>query len=108
MTMSEQTIETPLTLRLTDRARIWLVQQAADSGQDISAIASGLIERAASRQSVAVSVAPVRKKIAGNKASERMSDEEFESFFRANLDADTDRNAQSAQASGGIIIGRQF
>jgi hypothetical protein len=46
MASTAQTTELALTLRLSDRARARLAEQAAQQGQDISAVASDLIEEA--------------------------------------------------------------
>ena len=77
------TIETPVTLRLSERARARLAEQAANSGQDISAIASDLIEQATARPSVDELLAPFRKQV----AESGMSDGELDDFFRGEIEA---------------------
>jgi len=83
MATATKTTETPVTLRLSDRARAKLAEQAANSGQDISAVASDLIEHAVTRPSIDEIMAPVRKQV----AESGMSDEELDAFFRSELEA---------------------
>ena len=78
MATSAQTAEIPVTLRLTERARAKLAEQAARSGQDLSAIASDLIEQAVTRPTVDEVLAPYRKQV----AESGMSDEELDNFHR--------------------------
>jgi hypothetical protein len=75
--------ETPITLRLSERARAKLAEKAARSGQDISTVASDLIENAITRPSVDEVLAPFRKQV----AETGMSDEELDTFFRSELEA---------------------
>jgi hypothetical protein len=87
------TTEMPVTLRLSDRARARLAEQAANSGQDISAVASDLIEHAVSRPSVDEVLAPFRKQV----AESGMTDEELDAFFRSELEAHRrEKKAKSA------------
>ena len=75
--------ETHVTLRLSDQARAKLAEQAAKNGQDISAVASDLIEQAVTRPSIAEIMAPVWKQA----AESGMSDEELDDFLRGELEA---------------------
>jgi hypothetical protein len=85
--------ETPVTLRLSDTARAKLAEQAASSGQDISAVASDLIEHAIAQPSVDEVLAPFRKQV----AQSGMSDEELDAFFRGELEAHRrEKKAKSA------------
>lgn len=77
-----QTIEIPVTLRLSEQARAKLAQQAASSGQDLSSIASELIEQAVTRPTVDELLAPYRKQV----AESGMSDEELDNFHRGLLE----------------------
>jgi hypothetical protein len=83
MAVSAHIIETPITLRLSERASARLAEQAASSGQDISEIASDLIEHAIATPSVDEVLAPFRKQV----AESGMSDEELDDFFRSELQA---------------------
>jgi hypothetical protein len=83
MATTAHTTETPVTLRLSDRARAKLAEQAANRGQDISTVASDLIEQAIARPSIAEIMAPVRKQV----AESAMSDEELNDFLRGELEA---------------------
>jgi len=78
-----QTTETSVTLRLSEKARAKLAEQAARSGQDISAIASDLVEHAVTQPTVDEVLAPFRRQV----AESGMSDEELDAFLRAELDA---------------------
>ena len=60
------TVETTLTLRLSQRARARLDEQAASSGQDISAVASDLIEHAVTRSSMKEILEPVHQQAAAS------------------------------------------
>jgi pyruvate carboxylase len=87
------TTETPVTLKLSDGARSKLVKQAAESGRDISAVASDLIERAVSQPSVDEVLAPFRKQV----AQSGMSDNELDDFLRGELEAHRrEKKAKSA------------
>jgi hypothetical protein len=77
------TAETPVTLRLSERARIKLAEQAANRGQDISAVASDLIEHAVTQPTIEEIMAPVRKQV----VESGMSDEELDDFLRGELEA---------------------
>ena len=78
-----QTTETSVTLRLSEKARAKLAEQAARSGQDISAIASDLVEHAVTQPTVDEVLAPFRRQV----AESGMNDEELDAFLRAELDA---------------------
>jgi hypothetical protein len=75
------TTELQVTLRLSDRARAKLAERAASSGQDISSVASDLIEQSAARPNVDEVLAPFRKQV----AQSGMSDEELDEFHRGLL-----------------------
>ncbi len=93
MSTTVHTTETPVTLRLSERARAKLAEQAANSGQDISAVASDLIEHAVTRPSIAEIMAPVRQQV----AESGMSVEELDDFLRGELEAHRrDKKAKSA------------
>lgn len=74
--------ETPVTLRLSDRARTKLAEQAALRGQDIAVVASELIEQAVARPAVEEVLAPFRQQVADS----GLSDEQLDSFFRGEID----------------------
>jgi len=93
MAPNTQTIDTPVTLRLSQEARAKLAEQAANSGQDISAIASDLIEHAVTRPSIDEILAPVRKQA----AETGMSDDELDNFLRGELEAH--RREQKAKSA---------
>ena len=82
-TTVEETTELAMKLRLTKRASERLAQRAAESGQDVAALASDLIEQAVTRPTVDEVLAPFRKQIADS----GMSDEELDAFFRSELEA---------------------
>ena len=75
---SAQTAEILVTLRLSERARAKLAEQAASSGQDLSAVASELVEHAITRPTVDEILAAYQKQV----AESGMSDEELDSFHR--------------------------
>jgi hypothetical protein len=75
--------ETSVTLRLSDRARAQLTEQAARRGQDIGAVASELIEQAVARPAVEQALAPFRRQVAAS----GLSDEELDDFFRREIEA---------------------
>jgi hypothetical protein len=77
------TTEIPVTLPLTEQARAKLAEQAANSGQDISAVASDLIEHAVTRPSIDEITAPVRKQV----AESGVSDDELDDFLRGEGDS---------------------
>ena len=78
-----QKTETSVTLRLSERAQARLAEQAANSGRDLSAVASDLIEHAVNRPSIAEIMAPVRKQI----TESGMSDQELDDFLRGQIEA---------------------
>jgi hypothetical protein len=93
MATNVHTTETPVMLRLSERARAKLAEQAANSGQDISAVASDLIEQATARSSIDEVLAPFRKQV----AESGMSDEELDAFFRGEIEAHRrEKRAKSA------------
>jgi hypothetical protein len=77
------TTEMQVTLRLSDRARATLAEQAANSGQDFSAVASDLIEHAVALPSIAEIMGPVRKQV----AESGMSEDELDDFLRGEIEA---------------------
>jgi hypothetical protein len=81
--MTAHTTDTPVTLRLSDRARARLAEQAANSGRELSDIASDLIEHIITRPSIAEIMAPVRKQV----AESGMVDGELDTFLRGQVDA---------------------
>ncbi|HZZ44311.1 MAG TPA: hypothetical protein VFE58_15360 [Tepidisphaeraceae bacterium] len=83
MSSAAQTTETPVTLRLSRRARDRLAEQAANSGQDVSALTSDLIEQIITRPSIAEIMAPVRQQV----AESGMSDAELNDFLRGEIEA---------------------
>jgi len=83
MGTTAHTTDTLVTLRLSEQARAKLSEKAAKSGQDISAVASDLIEHAVTRPSVDEVLAPFRKQV----AQSGLSDEELDAFFRNELEA---------------------
>jgi hypothetical protein len=84
--------ETQITLRLSDKARARLAEQATNSGQDISAVASELIEHVVALPSIAEIMAPVRQQV----AESGMSDEELSDFLRSEIEA----NRREKKAKG--------
>jgi hypothetical protein len=93
MAMIVPTTETQVTLRLTEGARAKLAEQAAKSGQDISDVASNLIEHAVTQPSIGEIMGPV-----WNQAAESgMKDEELDDFLRGELEAHRrEKKAKSA------------
>jgi hypothetical protein len=88
-----QTNNTTVTLTLSDRARARLAEKAAQTGQDISAVASDLIECAVARPTVDEVLAPFRKQV----AESGMNDEELDALFRKELEAHRrEKKAKSA------------
>ncbi len=77
------TTETRVTLRLSDKAQAKLAQQAANSGQDLSAVASDLIEQIVTRPSIAEIMAPVQKQV----AESGMKEQELDEFLRDELES---------------------
>jgi len=96
MATPKHATETPVILKLSDRARAKLAERAASSGQDISAIASDLIEQAITRPPIDEIMAPVRKQF----AESGMSDAELDQFLRGELDA----HRRDKDAAGLTII----
>jgi len=93
MSTRAQITETPVTLRLSERARAKLAEQAANSGQDLSAVASDLIEHVVTRPSIAEIMAPVWKQA----AESGMSDGELDDFLRGEIEAHRrEKKAKSA------------
>jgi hypothetical protein len=93
MATASHTTDTPVTLRLSDGARAKLAEQAAKSGQDISAVASDLIEQAVTRPTVDEVLAPYRKQV----AESGMTDEKLDDFHRDLLTkVRTEKKAKSA------------
>ncbi len=82
-TTAQPTTELAMRLRLTQKAKDKLTQQAVESGRPLDEVASELLEQAMSRPSVDELLAPFRKQVADS----GMSDEELDDFFRAQLDA---------------------
>lgn len=76
-TTVEQTTELPMKLRLSRQASEKLAQRAAESGRDVAAVASDLIEQAITRPTVDEVLAPFRKQV----AESGMSDEELDEFL---------------------------
>ena len=93
MPKAAQTTETRVTLRLSEQARAKLVEQAANSGQDLSAVASGLIEQAVTGPSIAEIMAPVRQQV----AESGMSSGELDDLLRGEIESHRrDQKAKSA------------
>jgi hypothetical protein len=74
----EPTIDTPLTLRLTQQAREKLAQISRENGVDLAAVASELVERAVTKPSVDELLAPYRQQV----KESGLSDEELDAFHR--------------------------
>ncbi len=83
MPAATPTTETLVTLRLSEAARAKLTEQAANSGQDLSEVASDLIEHVVTRPTIADIMAPVRKQV----AESGMSNEELDDFLRGEIKA---------------------
>lgn len=81
--MAASTIETRVTLRLSQQAQAKLAEQAANSGQDLSTVASELIEHAIARPSIAEIMEPVRKQA----AESGLNDEALDRFLQSEIDA---------------------
>jgi predicted transcriptional regulator len=93
MSRVAKTTDTTVTLRLSKGARAKLAKQAANSGRDVSAIASDLIEQAVTRQNVDEVLAPFRKQVADS----GMGDKELDKFLHGELEAHRqDKKAKSA------------
>jgi len=67
-----------LSISLTPEAETKLRQRAARLGQDLSAVASGLLEEAVRRPSVDELLAPARRQV----AESGMDDQALDDFFR--------------------------
>ena len=93
MAATVHTTETPVTLRLSEHALAKLREKAANSGQDLSTVASRLIEQAITQPTVDELLAPFRKQV----AESGMSDEELDAFLRKELEAHRrEKRAKSA------------
>jgi len=93
MSTDSPTIETTLTLRLTEETRRKLAERAAQDGRDMSDYASGLIEQAVSRPTLEELLAPVRADF----TKSGMSDDQIMELGRKELDAlRKERKAKSA------------
>lgn len=77
-----QITETSVTLRLSPHASAKLAEQATNSGQDISAVASELIEHAIGRPSIAQIMEPVRQQAAAS----GMDDDALDDFLRGEIE----------------------
>jgi hypothetical protein len=77
MATTEQMTELAMKLRLSKLASDKLVQRAAESGREIAAVASELIEQAITQPTVDEILAPFRKQV----AESGMSDQELGDFF---------------------------
>ncbi len=77
-TTAQPTTELAMRLRLTQKAKDKLTQQAAETGRPLDEIASELLEQAMSRPSVDELLAPFRKQV----AESGMNDEELDEFHR--------------------------
>jgi hypothetical protein len=87
------TTDTAITLRLSERAKAKLTEQAANSGRDLSEIASDLIENVITLPSVAEIMGPVRQQV----KESGMSDDELNGFLREEIDAHRrEKKAKSA------------
>lgn len=82
-TTNQAMTETAMRLRLTQKAKDKLTEQAAESGRPLDEIASELLEQAVTRPTIAELLAPVRADFAGS----GMSDEEVMKLGRRELDA---------------------
>jgi tRNA C32,U32 (ribose-2'-O)-methylase TrmJ len=87
------TTELAMKLRLSKQASEKHAPRAAESGQDVAAVASELIEQAVTRPTVDEALASFRKQV----AESGMSDEELDDFFRGEIEAHRrERKAKSA------------
>jgi predicted transcriptional regulator len=93
MASAAHTTEMSVTLRLSENAKAKLTEQAVKSGQDISAVASDLIEHAVTQPSIDEIMAPVRKQV----AQSGMSDQELDDLFRRELE--THRREKKAKSA---------
>jgi tRNA C32,U32 (ribose-2'-O)-methylase TrmJ len=82
-TTLEPTTELNMKLRLSKAASDKLAQRAAETGRDVAAVASDLLERAVTQPSVDEMLAGFRQQVAAS----GMSDAELDAFFRAEIDA---------------------
>jgi hypothetical protein len=93
MATPSRTTETAVTLRLSEKAIAKLAEQAASSGQDLSSLASDLVERAITRPSIAEVMAPVWEQVTNS----GMSEAQIDDFLRGELDAHRrEKKAKSA------------
>ncbi len=74
---AEQITEFAMSIRLSKQSGEKLAQRAAESGKDIAAVASDLIERAIAQPTVDEVLAPFRKQV----AESGMSDAELDAFL---------------------------
>ncbi len=85
-----------VTLNLSTVARQRLADQAAAHGQDVSAYASNLLERAVAQPTVDELLAPYRRQV----AESGMTDEELDEFHRGLVaDVRRERREQRDRAS---------
>jgi hypothetical protein len=75
--------KTPMTLRISRRARAHIAARAAARGQNISVVASELLEQAATRPNVDEVLAPFRKQVAASGLTDRQLDD----FFRQEIES---------------------
>ncbi len=76
-TSVEQMTELTMKLRLSKEAGERLAQRATESGKDIAAVASELVERAVAQPTVDEVLAPFHKQV----AESGMNDAELDAFF---------------------------
>jgi hypothetical protein len=75
--------ELEMKLRLSKTASDKLIQRATETGRDLGAIASELIEQAVGEPTVDQALAPFRKQVADS----GMNDAELDALFQAEIDA---------------------
>ncbi|MBC7784667.1 MAG: hypothetical protein H7144_12585 [Burkholderiales bacterium] len=93
MAIIDERTETILTLKLSSRARARLQEQAANTGQDISAIASEMIEKVVGIPSVEEIMDPVRRQV----AEHGMNDSQLSDLFRSEIESHRrEKKAKSA------------
>ena len=92
-TTVESTTELAMKLRLSKTASDKLIQRATETGRDLAAVASELIEQAVAQPPIDQVLAPFRKQVADS----GMSDAELDAFFQAELNAHRlEKKAKSA------------
>ena len=74
----ENIIECVVKLHLSKQATEKLTQRAANSGRDVAAVASDLIEQAITQPTIDEVLAPFRKQVADSGMSDRQLDEMFQ------------------------------